>query len=255
MRHLALTACLLALLTTSVYAGGVNLTWGTGCWQDASATLQTFACDANTGSSTFTTSFVLDRDIPRFGALIGIVDLQSASSLLPDWWQLSDQNPPGCRTGALSILADFLLAPGGCADPWLGLAAGGAGAWHTAVTPPPPPGEVPPPNRARLKVGLVLPDPNPLVAAREYYAFSARIDDAQTVGPGSCAGCEVPAAIVLNMIEAQGVDYTTFQVVQRAQLTTPLANTCIYWQAPTGGLCGATPARNQTWGQVKSLYR
>ncbi len=257
MSRVILAACLLALLTTSAHAGGVNFTWGTGCWQDGAATLETFACDTNTGSSTLTGSFLLDRDMPRFAALIGIVDLQSSSPVLPDWWQLSDQAiaPLGCRAGLISGSGDFTSAPGGCADPWLGLAVGGVAAWQTQYSPPPPPLEAPASDRARLKIGLVLANVNPLVAGREYYGFNARIDHAKTVGTGACAGCSVPAVFVLNMIEAQGVDMATYTVVQRALLTTPLANSCVFWQAETASPCSATPARNSTWGQVKSLYR
>jgi hypothetical protein len=34
-------------------------------------------------------------------------------------------------------------------------------------------------------------------------------------------------------------------------ITGAIENRCIYWQAPTLPV----PARNTTWGQVKSLYR
>ncbi len=255
MARAFLAACLLVLLAASARAGGIDLTWGAGCWPDGAATLETFACNANTGNSRYTGSFILDQDMPLFAALIGIVDLQSASPVLPAWWQLSDQSPRGCRMGSISVSADFLSAPGGCADPWLGQAIGGLAAWQTQYSPPPPPGDVPAPNRARLKIGLILADANPLVAGREYYAFTTTIDHAKSVGTGSCAGCATPATIVLNMIETQGVDFSTYRVVERAQLTNPIANSCIFWQSPVGGGCGATPARNPTWGQVKSLYR
>ncbi|HTO90358.1 MAG TPA: hypothetical protein VMJ70_04440 [Candidatus Sulfotelmatobacter sp.] len=39
------------------------------------------------------------------------------------------------------------------------------------------------------------------------------------------------------------------------QLTTPLANSCLRWQAASTTPCSATPVRNTTWGAIKSFYR
>ena len=81
----------------------------------------------------------------------------------------------------------------------------------------------------------------------EYYAFRLTIDAQKTTGAGACGGCGVPATIVLNeiMLDAFTVD----------RLTTPLANTCLRWQAAGVTPCSATPVRNTTWGAIKSFYR
>ncbi len=253
MSRIAPVAVLLLLISVPARAGGLNIAWGTGCWPENPTSLITFACDTNTGTTSMTGSCVLDRDMPLFNALLAIVDMQSASPTLPDWWQMF--KPGTCREPALSATGDFSLAPGGCGDPWLSSAFGGVAVWQTHDFPSPFPINVPAPDRARLKVGLVRPSANPLFAGIEYYAFRAMVNHQKTVGTGACAGCSTPATFVLNVVSAQAIIDGLSYPYQEALFTMPIANSCVHWQAVTGGLCGATPARNPTWGQVKSLYR
>jgi hypothetical protein len=222
----------------------MNLTWGTGCWQDNPATLQTFACDSNDGSASFTVSFAPDRNLDDFDELYAVLDLQSDSPELPDWWQLTD--PGGCRQGALSTSADFTAAPGGCADPWQGQIPGYYTLWRTASFP----GLGWPavtPNRAQFRVLYGTYPAVPLVMGTEYYGFTATITYQETVGAGACAGCSTPVTLVLNAV--------TLRSRVPNLLTNPLDNMCLRWQAGGATPCDATPARNTTWGQLKSLYR
>ncbi len=253
MSRIAPVVVLLLLLSIPAYAGGVNLAWGTGCWAENPTSLITFACDTNTGTTVMTGSFVLDRDMPLFQAAAATIDMQSASTTLPDWWQM--YHAGSCREASLGVSGDFTLAPGGCADPWLSSAYGGVAAYQTQAYPPPFPMNTPAANRARLKVVFLRTITNPLEAGVEYYDFRASVNHQKSVGAGACAGCSTPAAFVLNLIDVEAFVPELNHPYQQALLTTPVANGCIYWQAVTGGLCGATPARNPTWGQVKSLYR
>jgi len=244
-RFAAVGSALLLLAATTAVAQptvGFNLTWGTGCWQDNPTTLKTFSCDSNEGSATLAASFVVDRRTYSTN-LQARIDLQSDSAQLPDWWQLG--SPAGCRSGSLSVSYDFNTAPGGCRIFWPGQAQVTCYWVTTAI--PGPYGPVTAPNRARLTLDMrAIPQGTliPLVAGLEYYAFKVTLDFARTVGPGACAGCTTPVTIVLNQL-----------LPGPYQLSAPLANACLRWQADGVTPCSATPARNSTWGQVKGLYR
>jgi hypothetical protein len=88
--------------------------------------------------------------------------------------------------------------------------------------------------------------------------MSFRISNAHTVGAGSCSGCTDGACIVLG-----GVQLVQPVGVGDQNINTPLHSQYVMWQ-PTGssvtgpfgtGCPAATPARNTTWGALKSLYR
>ena len=238
----AIGSVMLLLATPSALAGGVNLTWGTGCWQDNPASLLTFACDTNVGSASLTASFAVDRSTYAFD-LGGKLDLQSDTPQLPDWWQFA--SPPSCRAGSLSASFAFGEAPGGCRVLWPGQAQV-TYFWVTAAYPGPYP-PVSSQSRARFEVDIrPIPQGSPmtLLASTEYYAFTMTFDFTRTAGLGNCTGCGVPVTIVLN-------DLWIFPY----HLTTPLENACLRWQADGVTPCSATPIRNRTWGALKSLYR
>jgi len=218
--------------------GGVNLTWGTGCWEDNPSTLKTFACDTNVGSASLTASFAFEWAAWTY-YMDAKLDLQSDSPQLPDWWQFTC--PAGCRAGSMSVSADFTGAPGGCADPWLGRAQV-TWYWVTAAIPGPYQ-PVTAPSRARLKVSMEFPQVT-FIPNQEYYAFRVTLNYARSTGSGACAGCATPVTIVFNDLW-----------ILTGHLTAPLSNACLRWQADGTTPCSATPARNSTWGQVKSLYR
>jgi len=242
MRVGIIGSVLLLLTTPPALAGGVNLTWGTGCWQDNPSSLLIFACDTNVGSASMTASFAVDRSTHAFD-LSAKLDIQSDSPQLPDWWQFA--NPLGCRAGSLSASVAFGQAPGGCRVLWPGPVQLSY-YWVTAAYPGPYP-PVSGSSRARSEVAFhPIPDGSPmnLLAATEYYAFTMTFDFARTAELRQCTGCTVPLTIVLN-------DLWVFPY----HLTTPLANACLRWQADGVTPCSATPIHNRTWGALKSLYR
>ncbi|MBI5709332.1 MAG: hypothetical protein HZC42_03385 [Candidatus Eisenbacteria bacterium] len=241
-RSLLFCAALLAIPAAPAAAGGINLTWGTGCWPDNPSVNRTFACDTDSGSSSFTGSFATSTDHPHFVGIEVIVDLQSTTSwgggVLPPWWQFF--NTGSCRQTSLTVSADFTAAPGACGDPWGGLAQGGIAAYQTATTAPASGS----PNAARLKLAFALAYPSPLTAEIEYYGFRVTLNHAKTVGGARCPGCNAGVTIWLLSIKA-AEDTGPLEV-----LTSPLNNSSITWQ---GGM--TVPARNVTWGRVKGLYR
>lgn len=243
-RSLVFGAALLATLAAQAAAGGINLTWGTGCWPDNPSVNRTFACDTTSGSSSFTGSFTTTANMPYFVGIEIIVDLQSTASwgggILPPWWQVF--NAGSCRQTSLTVSADLTAAPGGCVDPWGGLAAGGITAYQTSTTSPPVPGEQP--NAARLKVAFALANPSPLTAGTEYYGFRVTLNHLKTMGDTRCPGCNAGVTIWLSSIKAAGNNG------QVEWIASPLNNGSIDWQ---GGMM--VPARSVTWGQVKGMYR
>ena len=114
-------------------------------------------------------------------------------------------------------------------------------------------------NRARIKMLEGLPTGSPLIvpipAGTEVYSFKVTINHAKTVGTGACAGCTDEACIVLNMIRLnQPVSLPAISIYNAAQ-----SQHCI-WQAwtnpdPTQACPLVTPAKQQTWGSIKALYR
>ncbi|MBI5709678.1 MAG: hypothetical protein HZC42_05135 [Candidatus Eisenbacteria bacterium] len=250
-KTLLLSGLLLALTASMALAaspgGGINFAWGAGCWPENPVNLKTFACTSNTLSGAIMTgSFAPSIDQPDFVGIEVVVDLQSSSASLPNWWQFF--NAGSCRATALSTSADFTAAPQiSCVDPYLGLAAGGIAAYQTTTTAPPVPNGLP--NAARLKVAYALADPSGLSMATEYYGFKATMNGTKSTGTGACAGCLTAVCIVLNEIKSAG------NAGSVARNTTPMANTALGWQARDAVYCAATPTHNATWGQVKSLYR
>ncbi len=247
MKQLLLACVLLALCAPAALAGGFNLSWGNACWSDPGhANFKSFTCNTNVGSAVMTCSFSLDYDQSSWlGVNVDIIGAASAS-VLPDWWLLYT-----CR-GALTSTCDFSTAPKiGCKDPWVGRGAGG-----DIYLEYPSPGFVDDPNRALLRMSFAIPDPDTLRAGIEYYACQARITYSKTVGTEyteACAGCGVPMVWAVTRVESaevQGNDVITEPL--------PGGNQCLWWQTcfESGDChCAVVPSRNQTWGQIKSLYR
>ena len=249
-----LTMCLLLVLGASAaFASGINLTWSTGtggCWPEKLLPLQTWTCDNEfDGPWMFVGSFKSDTAKADFSGISAILDVQSASVNLPDWWQFF--NGGACRSTSLIASAAFNVGflKATCKDPFGGQAQGGIGAWQTALYPPPEPLNVPAANWGRLKVAYVLVSSKNLPSTYEWYAFWAQFDPIHTSDTSPvCAGCSTPVTLVLNEIAMVGTVTTDIYTNKRD-------NNCIAWQAADPTLCGLTPTRNRTWGQVKSLYR
>ena len=241
--RIAIACALLALVATHAFAAGINLSW-TDCGQSGSLH-KTFACTSNTLSG----AILIGSFVPPVGATLItgeeiVLDLVSASSTLPAWWQF--KNLGTCRQTAFSIDADFTAGPPNCADYWMGQAAGG----FTAFDPGLVPGQL---NRARvLAVVATAMGFWPADAGVEYGAFKITINGTKTVGVNACGGCLQPVCLVLNEIKLlQPSGLGNFR------LQNPESRNYVTWQGGvvTGGCPAATPTRNATWGSVKALYR
>ena len=144
---------------------------------------------------------------------------------------------------------DFTGGPFNCFDYWQGGAIGGASA------------NIPSGNRVRLLSTAALPTGDsrigPIEAGTEVYTFKLTMNNAKTVGLGSCGGCEDEACIVLNSIlvtQVPGTPNGNFTI------TTPGIAHHVLWHGwsttdPAHNCLGYSPVRDRTWGAVKAMYR
>ena len=247
---------------------GLALAWN-HCHGDAGwAQNADFACNTNVGTHVMVGLFQLASPMETVIGEEIVLDLATASPSLPPWWQL--KNTGFCRQ--LSLSATFIPDPAdvGCPDWSAGLSVGGIGGYCTAFNAMPGGCGIPsqPANTARIKLIAAVAGANAqdLLGGQNYFAFSLSINHAKTIGTGSCDGCATPVCIVLNsiMVAAPGAFIgDTFVSDQRfITATTAPGSNFITWQGGGGvvggggiGCPAATPTRQSTWGNVKSLYR
>jgi hypothetical protein len=232
-KTLLITGVLLALTATVASAAGINMYWN-DC-SAAGTNAKTFACTANTGSNTLTVSFDPPANVTMLNGIDMLVDLQSASDPLPQWWMF--KNPGTCRLASLG--ANTVFSSAQCTEPW---AAAGNGAVSAYIAPSSAT------NRARLAgtVSVGGPLAGPVDPGTEYYAINFTINNAKSTGTGACAGCLDPVCLVLNDVLLSQPAGTPGG---SPRITNPRDNNFATWQgfAIGGAGCpGATPTVNRT---------
>ena len=103
----------------------------------------------------------------------------------------------------------------------------------------------------------------PIEAGTHVYAFKMLINNAKTVGPGACAGCQDDLCIVLNSILVSQTPGTPEgnRFLSNPDLSQVVSGQGGQWwwnHLEPGGTCVGdcpTPARARTWGQIKGIYR
>jgi len=233
-------------------AGGISLAWN-DCLGAGGASNRTFACDTNVGTNDLYVSFDPAVAVPDVNGVDALIDVQSASSTLPTWWQF--KNAGSCRISALSSGGIYTYY-GSCAHIWsVGSPFGPiytiAAYYVTAVLPSLPP------NTARILAGVTVPTANAAAVApgTEYFATIIRISNQRTVGaaglpPQTCTGCEVEACLALDHATLLTNNSGDFLMTNPLKYSCPAApGTYVTWQG------GPTPTVNRTWGQIKTLYR
>lgn len=246
-KTLLITGLLLALTASIASAAGVNLFWN-DCGQDPGASSnKAFACNTNGGQQDLYCSVDPPAGVVNTNGHNHILDLQSASSPLPAWWDF--KNPGTCRINSLLASGDFTTSTSGglaCPDPWTGTGNAGIAAYTKNFEANP--------ARARIIGSIAYSGPSvAMPPGTEYYSIKLRINNVKTVGTGACAGCLDPVCMVLNLVRiAQPAPDPTFAVEN------PLVNNYATWQGGQvggQGCPGVVPTQNRSWGQVKSLYR
>jgi len=273
---LLLTGVLLALTASLASAApGLDIAWAgltaaSYCpTNTGSLTDMADPCNDNFGIHPFAMSFNAPAGLSKLVSETFLVDVQSADPVLPAWWHLEDRNdglgiPAGCRglDAAISAPSSFSFntsrasgTTATCRDYWGGAQSGGT-SWNPGVGGP---------NRTRL-FGVFSrgsASAGALTAGTEYWAGTGSFDTNHSVADGTtvpptalCDGCQMPACIVWNyLILQQPVGTPNGDI----QITSPgTKGQFMTWQGGAVGGSGcpqATPTRQATWGQVKSLYR
>jgi hypothetical protein len=247
-KRIVTAVALLALTATMAEAGTVNFYW-TDCVGNGGTSNKNFAnCTTTVSSATDAAagSFIPSNAMTDFVAVEIVLDLQTEAASVPAWWDFNP-SPTQCHGSSLAMTFDFTSfanGSGACTDPFGAPATGSLANYEPAFN-----GAA---NRARV-IGVAAIDasnPQVLAAGTEYYGFRLALKKDKSTGAGSCAGCDTPVAIVLNSLRAVGSGLGSFE-----DNTAPAASQCITYQAAGAATCLATPTRNRTWGEIKSLYR
>jgi len=251
-KALLLTGLLLLVASLAMAAptGGFSLNWGTNCWGDGpQLSVMTFACASNSSPANWrmTASFKLDTGVTDWINWDEKIMAVSETGTIPDWWLLSA--PGTCRTTISNV---FLNSQGyvgngaDCQDQF-----GGAGTMIGATNY----AYLVPGVQVQIQAANTLLAGVPFDAGLEQFVSMITIKNGKTVGTGSCAGCAT--GMVFGFYELK-LGYEN-SPADPSKLSTPYVggNQCLTWQHGwTGQPCNApVPARNTTWGQVKSLYR
>jgi len=252
VRRTIVLSMFLALFGVAPFASaaGTNLSW-----DDCGAFGQMqhdFACDTNSGVSLLYASVVTGVAMPQLNGVACRFLLQTDQAALSPWWHFETN---GCRgptfssptTAGLLASADFTSQPTSCLDPWSGGAAGGMN-----YTPGGTLGLGP--NRGLIRAVSAIPGNTSIDATSEYVVIRLTFRHIDTVGSGSCAGCSESACILLSemqLTQPLGVGDVRFGDSQPAQ------RNWVRWHSGivSGGCPAALPARQASWGAVKSLYR
>jgi len=245
-------------------AAGVNLRWNAcyGGGAGGGVIAKTFACNSNTNpaNETLVGSFELPSDLAGVSGVEIVVDIAVAGTSLPPWWQF--KNAGACRQASLT--ANGIGGGALCPDWAAGGGQGGLAAYQLgANTTPITLGGA---NTARIILGIaVAPDAlQDLFAGQEYFAFNAAINNAKTVGTGSCAGCNLGACIVCNSIKVATPPPPPGQPDPSITVSGPTNGTDSNFALWQGGAASsargigcplATATHSSTWSKVKTLYR
>ncbi|MBI1796070.1 MAG: hypothetical protein HYR74_03350 [Candidatus Eisenbacteria bacterium] len=243
-------ACVISVFAAaSAQAGGLNLAWD-GCLSEGGVSNKAFACNTNVGAEHIYGSFIPLNAWPDMMGADTYLYVQTQSTSLPDWWAF--HNTGTCRQNAAAMTANFVSLPNVvCQDPWNGQAASGIGSYTT-----PSPDVIFGANTARFAMAEAVANVNafPVTPGTEYLLFDVVINHTKTVGTGSCAGCTTPACLLFAKANIYALNGgPSGQIVE--VLTAPAQSNCIDWRGGSGLCNAAVPAKNATWGAIKSLYR
>lgn len=208
-----------------------------------------FNCTSNASPSVDIIGSVrLSAPIPHIDAFGAVVDFQTQSASVPDWWRF---DAGGCHAGYATGTIDQPAAGSCTALAYVPIAAGhlavGLDYWAANFN-----GS----NRIRYQIALGIdgavdvPQVDPVLGLDEWGVFRLRISFAdKTVGAGACAGCTTGVCAVFSSMtfDDGGIP-----------LQIASANDTGQWVSFNAGgpSCpAATPTHNSTWGAIKSQYR
>ena len=239
----------LVLCASIASAHGVNLSYG-DCAANGAAHSVTLACTNTTAPFDMIGSVELSGPVSGFVAAAAIIDYQTAGTAVPNWWRFDGV---GCRSG-YATTAYNSTSGGACTAVWYPAIQGGLSTlpveqWQLGV------GGA---NRLRyngvcaINGAIELPALDPLNGINEWGIIRINTTFNKTAGLGACTGCATGVCVVLNEIDlSYGAGGAS-----KAVITSPGTGGQFVAFNTGGPTCpDATPAHNQTWGSLKSLYR
>ena len=242
-----LLSCTLLALTASLASAQVQVSWNE-C-EGSGNENEVFTCTVNAGTfHNLVTSFTSPANLTAFVGSTSNVELVSGGAAMPDWWR-----GDACRLGQFnSVDPSGVLGLVGCVNPFDGAGLfSGLVVVQNGVN-----GDV---NRQRIQWDAVRDSPAQIAAGAQAIAGALEIRNAKTTGTGACAGCATPVCLVVKAVSVYQVSGTPPQdTYVLSNPATPAGANYATWQggAVGGAGCpGATPAKNATWGQIKSTYR
>jgi len=242
MKKMILFAALLvALSATAASAAGVSVNWGNACWGVTPVSSLTWACTNNTFTGIrMTCTFKPAQDKTNFVGVGVFMEGVTNSGVLtvPDWWKRNIGECNSLTISSVTVSADGSSA--GCVDVWAGGGGGGLGLYSDEL------------NRTHINAAWASADPLPILAADENFALQFRVSAAKSSGTGLCAGCDMGMTWGLQRID---VGYAGQSTDETLDVAYGGGNQCLSYNGGNAPCAQPVPARNTTWGQVKSLYR
>jgi len=256
MKKVTLLCGMLLALTASIAsaAQGTNLRWS-ACFGDGGPLNRSSTCLSNNGSNVLVGSFEMGASLTQVSGVEIVIDIGTAGVSLPAWWSMF--NVGTCRPASLTSNAAIAATAANCFDWANNFAQGGLAAYNMGFDGP---------NTARTVNGFAVSALHlaNLDPATEYFCVNMSINNASTVGTGSCSGCSVPACIVFNSVKV-ATPPVAGQPSRDVVVSGPTNGTDSYyctWQGGIGIVVGgkvgcpaAVPTHGSTWSQVKTLYR
>lgn len=256
MKRLLSCLGLAALAPSLALAYGIDVTWN-ACGTDGVQN-RNFACTGDLDEN-YSMYFQIKphQDLPDFVAVEcyaqlmagGPIGTNSNPSTYPHaFWQYQ---PNGCAGGPDRGVRVFDRIPASCSNSGYVDFAGGDGSvavedfayredWDG--------------NFVHPGVGYFLAtdvrdldNPQPLTADVNYWALELRFNNHHRA---SCAGCNEPIVLIFNRAILRGTSGTSVE-----EAFADKASTCAAFNGGSPSTCDAVPARNTTWGRIKSLYR
>jgi hypothetical protein len=242
-----LLVCALSLLAAAPAAAQINLAWR-NCISVTTGSLSAlaninYACDGSAPSPyRFVVSFIAPPNVTQFVGVEFDVEISTANPILPDFWR---HGVGECRDGSYNAPGPFagIGNTTTCQNPFSGSNTL-AGFFYTSGSPTA--------GKATSHHMEARDTPLSLTGGQQYLAQVITLDTFRDVdtGFGVCPGCQVPACITVTRLDVQQVfpnpAFTLINADVRKSVT---------WQGGTPGCAGATPARNHTWGAIKTSYR
>lgn len=235
---------LLALWSTPAFPVGFELAWNACFGQSGAVGLATSPCSQDTGSQDLFASFKPPPVVNQLEGIEVFIDYHVEGSSLPCWWNFAAGQLRNSQLIALHVSpTDANGAPLVACDNHYFLDRGALGGGGMVVT-----GAF----LGQLKGIAAIPAGTglPVAANAQQYGIGFRILNGNTIPPGTCNGCASDVCFVLTRINltSAGVPDVVLQSPH------PGSDFFALWQSNAWQLC-STPVRQNTWGQIKGIYR